>query len=416
MLYRKLEKTGDDLSILGYGCLRLPLKSRKIDVPRATTQIRHAIDKGVNYLDTAMPYHNGANELFLGQALLDGYRQKVRLCTKLTSEYIKSREDMDKILNVQLHNLNTEQIDYYLLHGVGRKSWERLKGFGVLDFLDKAKEDGRICFAGFSFHGDKEVFKEIVDAYDWDLCQIQYNFLDEHNQAGTAGLKYAAQKGLGIIIMEPLRGGHLAGKIPPEVQAIWDEAEVKRSPAEWGLRWVWNRPEVTVVLSGMNQEEHIEENLRIAGEAAPNSLTDKELQLVKRVAKKYKELTKVGCTGCRYCMPCPSGVDIPTCFELYNNRHMFDDKTNTKIFYITRLGDAFDLGKTAYASGCENCGKCEEACPQDLSIQEHLADVAKEFEGPVMKIIGWIIIKALALKRWNLRRQADKVEKKMRQG
>jgi predicted aldo/keto reductase-like oxidoreductase len=243
--------------------------------------------------------------------------------------------------------------------------------------LDRAKKDGRILHTGFSFHGDKDNFKEIVDAYDWDVCQIQYNFLDEENQAGTEGLAYAAARGLGVIVMEPLRGGNLARKVPPEVQAIWDEADVKRTPAEWALRWVWNRPEVSVVLSGMNEESHVEENLRIADEAYPDSLTAKELELVSRVEKTYRTLMKMECTGCGYCQPCPEGVDIPACFEIYNNKHLFGDK-RADLSYNIRLSGV--SGKPSKASLCTECGACEELCPQHIPIPELLKDVAAEFE------------------------------------
>jgi len=230
--------------------MRLPQKRGRIDEKRAIKQVHYAIDQGVNYIDTAVMYHMGGSEPFLGRALAGGYREKVRLATKLPPGLIKTREEMDKVLGAQMKRLKTDFIDYYLLHGLNGESWNKIKELGACEFLDKAKADQRIRFAGFSFHGDREAFKEIVDAYDWDFCQIQYNYLDVQNQAGTEGLEYAAGKGLGMIIMEPLRGGNLTGRIPPEVQAIWDEAEVKRTPAEWALRWIWNHPGVTVVLSG----------------------------------------------------------------------------------------------------------------------------------------------------------------------
>ena len=300
MLYRKMPKTGDNLSILGFGCMRLPVKEDgSIDEERATMQLRYAIDHGVNYVDTAWPYHGGQSEPFVGRALADGYREKVRLATKLPSWLIEKREDMDTFLDAQLAKLQTDRIDYYLVHALVGELWDNVEKLGVADFLDKAKADGRIRNAGFSFHGAGEDFGRIVDAYDWDFCQIQYNFLDEKNQAGTKGLLYAASKGLGVIIMEPLRGGNLTRNVPPAVQEIWDEAPVKRTPAEWALRWIWNHPDVTVVLSGMNDESHIRENIRVAGEAYPHSLNEAELQLVQRVEKKYRELLKVGCTGCR---------------------------------------------------------------------------------------------------------------------
>ncbi len=377
-----MPKNGDELSILGFGCMRLPVKEdRTIDEERAKSQVRYAIDHGVNYVDTAWPYHMGASEPFLGRALADGYREKVKLATKLPSWLVESREEMDKFLNAQLEKLNTDHIDYYLIHSLAGELWDNVEKLGVADFLDRAKADGRIINAGFSFHGSGEDFKRIVDGYDWDFCQIQYNFLDEKNQAGTEGLEYAASKGLGVIIMEPLRGGNLAGKVPPAIEEIWNEAPVKRTAAEWGLRWVWNHPEVTVVLSGMNEEAHVEENLKVAGEAYPNSLSETELELVGRAEKKYRELMKAGCTGCRYCMPCPQGVDIPACFEIYNNLHMFGDEDMAKFMYAGRLGGALG-GEPAFASQCVQCGECMEKCPQHLDIPTLLESVVEDLEGP----------------------------------
>ena len=408
MLYRKVPKTGDELSILGFGCMRLPTnRIGKIDEKRAAKQIRYAIDNGVNYLDTAMPYHMGASETFLGQALAGGYREKVKVATKLTPNYAKKFEDMDKILNVQLKNLNTDHIDYYLLHGLNRISWEKLRELGVCDFLEKAKADGRIKNTGFSFHGDKDVFREIIDFYDWHVCQIQYNFMDENNQAGTEGLKYAASKRVGVIIMEPLRGGNLTKKIPHAVKAIWNEAAARRSPAEWALRWLWNHPEITVVLSGMNREEHVEENIRATDGAYPDKMTSAELDIIRRAALKYRELTKIGCTGCRYCMPCPSGVDIPVCFELYNDRFVFNDKILPKIFYTIRLGDGLDTGTDSFASQCKECGACEEKCPQHIPIMERLKDVSAAFESPGMRAIGWVLKKLSGIHRKRILRRAE---------
>lgn len=382
MLYRKIPTNGDELSILGFGCMRLPVKADySIDEERAIRQLRSAIDNGVNYVDTAWPYHMGASEPFVGRALAGGYREKVRLATKLPSWLIEKREDMDKYLNAQLEKLKTDHIDYYLVHALVGDLWDAVERLGVKDFLDTAKADGRIRNAGFSFHGAAEDFSRIVDAYDWDFCQIQYNFLDGKNQAGTAGLEYAAKKGLGVIVMEPLRGGNLTKNVPPAVKAIWDESPVKRTPAEWALRWIWNRPEVTVVLSGMNEEAHIDENLRIAGVALPHSLTAAELQLVGRVETKYRELMKVGCTGCQYCMPCPSGVNIPMCFEEYNNLYMVENPEMEKFMYAARLGGAAGIGEPAFASLCVQCGQCTEQCPQHIAIPEVLESVVQELEG-----------------------------------
>ncbi|WP_406660328.1 aldo/keto reductase [Methanolobus sp. ZRKC3] len=386
MLYRKNPKNGDELSILGFGAMRLPLNDDgSIDQERATFQVRYAIDHGVNYVDTAWPYHMGESEPFIGRALGDGYREKVKLATKLPQWMVREYEDMDRFLNSQLEKLNTSHIDYYLVHSLIGSSWEKIHKLGVLDFLDRAKVDGRIINAGFSFHGTTDDFKKVIDAYDWDFCQIQYNFLDTERQVGTEGLEYAASKGLGIIIMEPLRGGNIARNVPPAIQEIWNEAELKRSAAEWALRWVWNRPEVTVVLSGMNEEAHIEENLRIAGEAFPDSLSHGELELVDRVAEKYSELMKIDCTACKYCMPCPQGVEIPHCFEMYNNMHMFGNEEQIKMMYVAKLGGILNNSGTGFASQCTQCGKCLDECPQSLPIPDLLEKIVEEFEDEGME-------------------------------
>jgi predicted aldo/keto reductase-like oxidoreductase len=390
MLYRKIPENGNELSILGFGCMRLPVKEGKIDEERASHQVHYAIDHGVNYIDTAWPYHMGESEPFLGRALAGGYREKVKLATKLPSWTVKSREDLDRILNAQLERLRTDHIDYYLVHGLVGTLWDKMEKLDVLDFLYRAKEDGRIVNAGFSFHGSLDDFKRIVDAYPWIFCQIQYNFLDEKNQAGTEGLEYAASEGLGVIIMEPLRGGKLTGPIPPAVQDIWDEASVKRSPAEWALRWIWNHPEVTVVLSGMNEESHIEENLRIANEAYPNSLTEAELKLVQKVEQKYRKLMKTGCTGCRYCSPCPSGVDIAGCFEIYDNFYLSGNEKEAKLMYAAKPGGIIRGDVPGYASQCVQCGQCLEKCPQHLDIPAFLKAVADEFERKDLR--GWRLI------------------------
>ena len=383
MLYRKMPRNGNELSVLGFGCMRLAVKADgSIDEERATRQVRDAIDHGVNYVDTAWPYHGGESEPFVGRALADGYRERVSLATKLPSWLIESREDMDMYLNAQLERLRTDHIDYYLVHALVGNLWDRIEGLGIADFLDRAKDDGRIRNAGFSFHGAGEDFSRIVDAYDWDFCQIQYNFLDERNQAGTAGLEYAASRGLGIVIMEPFRGGNLTKTVPPPVREIWDEAPTRRTPAEWALRWIWDRPEVTVVLSGMGEEAHVEENLAIADGAYPHSLTDAELDLVRRVERKYRELMKVGCTGCRYCMPCPAGVNIPLCFEEYNNLYLADNPDGERFMYAARLGGAVALGEPEFASLCMQCGQCVERCPQQIDIPAVLETVVDELEGP----------------------------------
>ena len=385
MLYRTVPKTGDRLSILGFGCMRYPSKGRGIDEERTIRQIRHAIDHGVNYFDTAPVYHMGKSEPILAKALADGYREKVRIASKLPHWSVVTREDMDRILNEQLRTLQTDHIDYYLLHTLNRTAFQRLLGLGVLEFLDAAKKDGRIKNAGFSFHATTPEFIEIVDAYPWEFCQIQYNYLDEKNQAGTEGLKYAAGKGLAVIIMEPLRGGNLGGRVPESVQKIWDGAPVKRSPAEWALRWVWDHPEVTVVLSGMNEEAHIDENLRVAEAAIPGSMSTEELATIGAARDEYTRLMKVGCTGCGYCMPCPFGVDIPGCFAGYNTHHLFPHDRAGRFQYVGRHGGL--MGQTSYAGLCRNCGKCAKVCPQHLPIPTLMKDVSREMDGLVIPVV-----------------------------
>jgi len=384
MQYRKVPKNGDQLSALGFGAMRLATKRGSIDEERATRQVRDAIDKGVNYIDTAVPYHGGESERFLGRALQGGYREKVKLATKLPPWSVKTREDMDRILDIQLKKLQTDHIDYYLLHSLDASHWKHLRELGVLEFLDSARAAGKIRNAGFSFHGDRKTFKEIIDAYDWVFCQIQYNFLDEMNQAGTEGLWYAASKNIAVIVMEPLRGGMLAGKLPKEIREIYSRAKTKRTPAEWALRWVWNHPEVTLVLSGMNDEKHIAENIKTCEDALPGSLTPDDLATVEKVAGSYKRLMKIGCTGCAYCMPCPSGVNIPQCFFLYNNYHMGNHLMSRGMYGLSLMGG---MRTWSDASLCRNCGKCQKACPQNIAIPEELIKVRRTLGGLRTKIM-----------------------------
>lgn len=392
MLYRKMEKTKDKLSILGYGCMRFPHKNGKIDEERTEKQIIQAINQGVNYFDTAYIYHGGRSESILGNILAKGYRDRVRIATKLPPYMVNSLKDMETILENQLKKLRTDRIDYYLIHAINDlNGWNRLKHLGIVDFIDNAKKNGKIINFGFSFHGDKEEFKALIDDYPWDFCQIQYNYLDEYFQAGKEGLEYAALKGLGVIVMEPLRGGSLVGRMPVEIQKIWEAAEIKRTPVDWALRWLWNHPAVTVVLSGMNEEEHIEENSRIASEVHPDTLTAEELALYDKVKKEYGRLMKVGCTGCGYCMPCPAGVDIPFCFSYYNSRHLFKQK-HAKWQYIAFAG-ALTGGKPTYASLCKDCGKCEKVCPQHIPIRKKLREVTADMEVPALRPALWLVRK-----------------------
>ena len=404
MLYREAKKSGDHLSILGFGCMRLPQNNQGIDAPRATRQLHDAIDHGVNYIDTALPYHSGASEPFLGQVLQHGYRDKVFLATKLPHWLVRSREDMDRILRAQLKRLRTDHIDYYLLHSLEKGSWNKMVQMGALSFLDNARTQGLIRHAGFSFHGDYDTFTTIVDSYDWAMCMIQYSLLDEAIQAGRRGLLYAAERDLAVMVMEPLRGGLLAGRMPREITDIYAASATTMTPAAWALRWLWNQPEVSVVVSGMNEEAHIKENIALADLGEPNTLSNDELDVLHRVKHTFAELLAIPCTGCGYCMPCPAGVNIPACFEIFNTRHTYKDNDRARIFYITRLTGVTGTDK-AYPSLCRDCGQCLEHCPQHLDIPALLQQVAKDFETPPMKLIAWLGRPLVRLYRWwSLRR------------
>jgi predicted aldo/keto reductase-like oxidoreductase len=384
MKYRKMGKTGDEVSILGFGCMRFPHANGRIDLGRTERQILMAIERGVNYFDTALIYHNGRSESILGDILARGYRDKVRIATKLPPFMVHSEKDMHNILNSQLKKLRTDHVDYYLLHAVNDLGgWERLKKLGIEEFARKAKEDGRIRWFGFSYHGDKDDFKAIIDDYPWDMCQIQYNYIDEHFQAGREGLEHAASKGIGVAIMEPLRGGSLVRKMPPEIRKIWDSSGYSRTPADWAFRWLWDQPGVTTVLSGMNEESQIEENTALADMAEPGMLTEEELLLYKKVREEYYRLTKVGCTGCGYCMPCPAGVDIPFCFSYYNAKHFF--RAWRAGFQYIAFTSGLMSGKPSSASLCKQCGKCEKACPQHIPIRDKLREVAADMEPAIIR-------------------------------
>ena len=367
--------TGDKISVLGYGCMRLPLDGEgRIDGERAARLVRTAIDRGVNYIDTAYTYHMEESEPFVGRALRDGYRDKVFLATKLPSWLVETPSDMDRFLDEQLARLQTGAIDYYLIHSLNAERWGNMKKHGFAAFLDKALADGRIRRAGFSFHDQLPLFKEIADAYPWHFCQIQYNFMDAEYQAGEAGLKYASGKGMGVVVMEPLRGGNLARNVPEAISSIWAESPRKISPAGWALRWLWNQPEVSVVLSGMTTESDLEDNLASAEEGFAESLTETELNLVARVRGEYRNRMKALCTGCQYCMPCPHGVNIPECFNRYNMAFMFDNLEQAMATYPVFLKPG------ARAGDCVKCGECEEKCPQNLEIRDLLEDVAALLE------------------------------------
>jgi predicted aldo/keto reductase-like oxidoreductase len=372
MLYRSL--AGERVSQLGFGAMRLPTVEGAVDVAEMIRILRYAIDNGVNCIDTAWVYHNGESEGVVGKALKDGYRDRAFIATKSPVWMMKEPGDFDRYLDLQLERLDTDRIDFYLLHALGTANWETCQRNGALDFLERAKKAGKIRHAGFSFHDDLTVFKEIVDQGAWEFCQIQYNYLDRAFQAGKEGLEYAKAHGLDVIVMEPLRGGSLARGVPPTVQALWDGAAVRRTPAEWALRWVWDQTEVSLILSGMGAIEQVQENLHTASDAAAGSLTADERALVDAAEAAYRGETRIDCTDCRYCMPCPSGVDIPRNFAQHNAYFMFMQDPIVKADYRWIPNDA-------RANVCTECGNCEELCPQQLPIQEHLKTVAATFAG-----------------------------------
>ncbi len=383
MLYRKLGKTGQKVSILGFGCMRLPIidgNPENINKPLATEMLHYAIDNGVNYIDTAYPYHGldatqgGQSEILVGNALKDSYREQVNISTKLPSWLIEKKEDLNYYLDEQLKRLQTDSIDFYLLHGLGQKTWTTLKNLDVLEFLDAALEEGKIRYAGFSFHDEVELFKEIVDSYNWSFSQIQYNYMDQNLQAGKEGLQYIAERNLGTVIMEPLRGGCLTNNIPPDIQSIWYEAETKRSPAEWALRFLWDQDKINVVLSGMSTMEQVVENIRIAEEGLANSLTSDEKNLIEKVKEAYSGRIHASCTGCGYCMPCPSGVDIPLNLNLLNDVYIYQNTEKPSANY------KFLKAKGGSASFCIECCECEEKCTQKLTIQKYLKETADTLE------------------------------------
>lgn len=379
MQKRRMGKTEEMVSVLGFGCMRLPLldpnDAASIDEEKSLELVRYAIDNGVNYIDTAYPYHGngmggaGKSEPFVAKLLKDGYREKVKLATKLPSWLINSPEDMDKYLDEQLNRLQTDHIDFYLVHSLNKTVWEKLKKLGIGEFLDKAIKDKRIRHAGFSFHDTHEYFNEIVDYYDWSFCQIQFNYLDEDFQAGLDGLNYAAAKDMGIVIMEPLRGGKLANDLPSEVHAAFESSGIKRSPAQWALRWVLNHPKVSVALSGMNTMQQIKENIEVSEQTPPDSMTDEETDIINQAKHMLKSRIKINCTACKYCLPCPAGVNIPGCFTMYNSHHMFGKEEN----YIRMMPE------DQRASKCVECGQCEEHCPQSIAIREELKKVKELF-------------------------------------
>jgi predicted aldo/keto reductase-like oxidoreductase len=371
MQYRKFGRLDWHASILGFGTMRLPVKgdAKNIDQKQATRMLHHAVDRGVNYIDTAYPYHGGESERLLGKALGRGYRDRVKLATKMPSWLVSGPADFDKLFHEQLKRLKTDHIEFYLLHSLNREYWSRMREYDAIEWGRRTIKAGKIGQLGFSFHDDFDLFKEIVDAWDWPFCQIQYNYMDVRNQAGTRGLKYAASKGIAVVVMEPILGGKLASP-PPSIQKILDRAETKRRAADWALQWLWNQPEVTVVLSGMSTFRQVVENLESADSAGIGILDQQEQGLIREVRRRYKELAPISCTQCRYCMPCPHGVDIPRNLSLYNEGLMYGRPD------LARRQYGF-IAEKARSTACTQCRECEPKCPQSILISEWMPKVSE---------------------------------------
>ncbi len=376
MKYRNFGKLGITGSAFGLGCMRFNGEASGdsiIDEEKAVSLIRRAIDGGVTYIDTAYVYLDRTSEIVLGKALRDGYRDKVTIATKMPSEWVHNRAEMEALLEEELRKLQTDHIDFYLMHGINKAKWEYFKSIGAPEFFDEMKKAGKIRYKCFSFHGPYEDFEYIIGDYDWDMVQIQYNFMDVENQAGTKGLELAGRMGIPVVIMEGLLGGRLA-KAPDNVQALYDSFPVRRSPVEWAFRWLCNHPEIATVLSGCNEEAQIDENLRIFDTVEPGIMTEEELQLMEKVREAYLSRTKIGCTGCRYCMPCPNGVNIPGLFAAWNQVSLYESDPADDF----NLKQIISSGETA--DHCVGCGACEAACPQHLPIIDSLKN-AQAFLG-----------------------------------
>ncbi len=376
MQYRIDPKSGNRLSVLGYGCMRFTRKGHSIDQTKAEREMAYAIEQGINYFDTAYIYPG--SETAVGTFLAKGYRDKVYLATKLPHYLVKSLNDADRIFEEELRRLQTDHIDYYLMHMLtDMGGWNRMQKMGIEDWIRRRKDAGQIRQIGFSYHGGTAEFLKILESYNWDFCQVQFNYMDEHSQAGIKGIKRAAELQIPVIIMEPLRGGRLAGGLPANAVKVFDKATPHRSPVDWALRWIWNHPEITSVLSGMNDMDQITENVRIAEESTAGCLSPEEMAVYDAVRQEINSVTKIGCTGCGYCMPCPQGVDIPVCFRCYNVR--FSDgwfNGLREYFMCTTL-----RSKQTNASRCIGCGACQRHCPQGIPIPKELQNVSRTLEG-----------------------------------
>jgi len=386
MKYR-LDKKGNKISILSYGCMRFTKTKGKIDLEKAEKEIMEAISGGVNYFDTAYIY--GGSEMALGSILKrNNCREDIYIATKLPHYMIKSRSSIDKHFDEQLARLQTDYIDYYLVHMLTDvRTWSKLTDLGIVDWLKEKMQSRQIRNIGFSYHGNTDMFIQLLDTYDWDFCQIQYNYMDEYSQAGRKGLRYATKKGVPVIIMEPLRGGKLVDMLPAAAKDLFAGAKSKRTPAEWAFRWLWDQPEVTTVLSGMNSLEMIKENIKVANEAEPGQLTTEDYRLFEQVKDEINRKMKVGCTGCGYCMPCPMEVDIPGTFRCYNVKYMENVRTAVKEYIMCT---AFRENSSS-ASSCVKCGKCVSHCPQNIDIPVILEQAKRELETPVYKIVRKIV-------------------------
>ncbi|MBQ8510978.1 MAG: aldo/keto reductase [Clostridia bacterium] len=386
MNYRT-DRYGNPISILGFGCMRFPMKLGRTDTAETEREIMIAYRSGVNYYDTAYVYPN--SEAVLGEILeKNGIREQVKIATKLPHYLVRKPEDMERIFTEQLRRLRTDHIDFYLIHMLtDTETWERLKSLGIEEWIAEKKKSGAIRQIGFSYHGNSDMFCKLLDAYDWEFCQIQYNYMDEHSQAGRRGLNYAHRKGLPVFIMEPLRGGKLVTRLPDEAKRIFADYPVKHTPAQWAFRWLWNQPEVTCVLSGMNSDAMVRDNIRTASSVKVGELGEAEEAMLRRVVKAINGKMKVGCTGCGYCTPCPKNVDIPGTFAAYNRRY-----TESKFWAFVDYTICTALRKeSTAASNCIGCGKCEKHCPQHIAIREELKKASKELEGPVYRIVRRIV-------------------------
>lgn len=380
-----MEQRKNGMSILGFGCMRFAKKGAGVDRAEAERELLHAIDQGINYFDTAYIYKG--NEEIVGEIMAKNkVREKIMIATKVPHYMIKSMDGLEKIFQEQLRRLKTDYIDNYLMHMLPDiQIWEKLINMGILEWIEKKKASGEIRNIGFSYHGSSRQFIELIDAYKWDFCQVQYNYVDEYSQAGRSGVEHAASKNIPVIIMEPLRGGRLVNGLPPKAETLFAQAMPKRSPAEWGLRWLWNQPAISCILSGMNSMEMLDENIRIANSVKVGELTDADMELFSQVKNAINEKIQVPCTGCSYCMPCPANVDIPGSFHCYNVRYTDGFFTGMREYLMCTT---FRADKTN-ASKCRKCGLCEKHCPQNIQIRKELDQVKKHMENPVYKVIAF---------------------------